>query len=182
MKKNETQCVEHIISLQNVAFAAIQNRKFTEAEAAFLDITCGIEKLSDLDKEYYEPPLYAALFYLAKIYAFGLLNRWTAVNFITKACSVARRCTESDRADYETAKSDLEQMMKLLYQLEIGEPLSELGNEFGEDILKPSKKAEFLPDDTVSGLGCLAGFVILIVFCVLYLIVASQINFFAAGR
>ena len=72
MKRNEHQCVKYIISLEEDATNAIQHENFSRASVLFRDIVGGFEKLSVIDKDNYELPLYTALFCLAKIAWWGM--------------------------------------------------------------------------------------------------------------
>lgn len=57
VERNETECAEYIVSKQNIALETIKKGNYSTASVLFSDIAHGIEMLSCLDKEYYEPPL-----------------------------------------------------------------------------------------------------------------------------
>lgn len=133
IERNETECAEYIVSKQNTALEAIKNGNYNMASVLFSDIAHGIEMLACLDKEYYEPPLYAALFYLTRIEAFGLRNRDRAIMHLKKACSVAQACSAYDTTGTNVARNDLEVMKNLLSRLENGESLDILKEEFGKE-------------------------------------------------
>ena len=154
--------------LQNAAIEAIHNHNYIRAETLFQDVAYGMEKLSEIDKDYYEPPLYVALLYLAKIYAFGLDNRWSAIKYLTRACSYARKCTAQGRSNVDIAKNDLEAMRDFLVRLEIGESLSDLRNVYGEGMSHTAAKQDFSIDNRISGIGCLVGITAIFLVCVVY--------------
>lgn len=174
MQRNETQCVEYIVSLQDQATVAVQNGNFKQASNLFRDIAYGMEKLSAIDREYYEPLLYAALLYVTKIEAFGMENRREAIKQLKRACLVAEDCIGFDRSCSEMAETDLRMMHQFLTELKTGTSLPKLREEYGEELLHPSNSSENNEDNTISGIGCLVAVVAIIFFCVMYSFILTK--------
>ena len=158
MKRNESQCVKYIISLEEDAMNAIRDRNVPGAVAMFQDVICGLEKLSTIDKEDYELPLYTALFFAAKIQVFHLSNKEEAIALLEKAVKIATQCSAYDRVDSDVAEKDLELMKNLISKLRACKDVSILTSEFGEDIWKLSNDSmafNIKMDNTISAFGCL---------------------------
>ena len=170
MKRNEHQCVKYIISLEEDATNAIQHENFSRASVLFRDIVGGFEKLSVIDKDNYELPLYTALFCLAKIEAFHLSNKEEAIVFIEKAIEIAKACSAYDREDSDVAEKDLEVLRNLISKLRSCKDVADLISEFGEDAWRLSNDSVFSNirmDNTISGFGCL---MIILVFGIFFVL------------
>lgn len=154
IERNETECANYIVSKQNIALEAMRKGNYNTAASLFGDIAHGLEMLSCLDKEYYEPPLYAALFYLTRIEAFGLKNRDNAIMHLKRACSFAQACSTYDTSGATVAREDLAVMKDLLSRLENGEALSTLKDEFAGEFTVSSGTATPSETSTTSGKGC----------------------------
>lgn len=175
MKRNETSCVKYIISLQEDALDAMQEGDYLKAAALFLDVAYGLEKLSPLDNDNYELPLYTALFCAAEITAFHLKNKEKAIILLEKAIEIAKKCSAYDRVDSEVAEKDLEVLMNLLSKLRACKDVADLIAEFGEDAWKLSNDSALSNirlDNTISGFGCLVLILVLGVFFVLCSVVS----------
>ncbi len=176
MKRNESQCVEYIVSLRDDALFAVQDGDFQKASQLYRAIVCGMEKLSEIDQDTYEPPLYAAAFCVARVEAFYIKNRAEAVEFLKIARNYAKKCSGFGRTNPVLAERDLEVIDNLLSKLATETEFSKLVAEFGEEEWNLANEAafsSFQPDNTISGIGCLAFIAVAIVLVVLYTYVSS---------
>ncbi len=157
--------------MQNLAAEHIKNGNFYGASALYYEIVKGLEKLSAFSIDY-EPSLYRERLYLSKIQAFGLENRAEAIKQLRKACTVARRCSASDRDDFLIAKKQLREMNEFLSAMEAGIAFSKLYSEYGEEILAHSNSGRSLnyasDGSTISGIGCVMALLFILVAVVLY--------------
>ncbi len=184
MKRNESQCVEYIVSLRDDALYAIQNKDYSKASALYRDVAYGMERLATIDQDTYEPPLYAAVFCVAKVEAFWLHHREEAVKQLQIAREVAKSCAAYGRTDALLADQDVAVLEKLLSKMETEAAFSDLISSYGEEAWNLANEAAFSSfhlENTVSGLGCIAFIVLLIVLVVLYsVVVTTAPNSFSA--
>ncbi len=176
MKRNESQCVEYIVSLRDDALYAIQSGDYSKASALYRDIAYGMEQLAMIDQDTYEPPLYAAVFCVAKVEAFWLHHREEAVKQLQIAREVAKRCAAYDRTDSALAEQDVTVLETLLSKMETESAFSALISSHGEDawnLVNEATFTSFRPENTVSGLGCIAFITAIIVLVILYSVVVS---------
>ena len=131
VERNETECADFVVSMQNDALNALKNGSFVRAAEMFKEIVRGMGILSAIDKDFYEPPYYAACLHLCKIEAFGLKNLKDARLYLEKACKHAEACAQPGRPTAQTAEQDLVTMKAMLVDFEKGVPASEIADKFG---------------------------------------------------
>ena len=131
VERNETECANYAVSLQNDALSALKSKNFSKASEMFHNIVRGMGILSAIDKDFYEPPYSAACFHLAKIEAFGLKNTKEARHYLEIACDHAASCAKPGRPTAQTAERDLEMMKAMLEEFEKGVAVADIAGKFG---------------------------------------------------
>lgn len=181
IERNETECAEYIVKKQEKALQQKEIGSYYVAASYFEEIVHGIEMLSTLSADYYEPPLYAALYELAKIEAFGKNSREAAIKHLTRACSFARACY--NRSYSSAASNDLSVMQDFLDRLKNGETLDSLQEEYGRDFRKsastvrpasressaPSPAADTKPTNAATKALCAVIVCVIMIFLVAHL-------------
>lgn len=125
VKAHEARCSEVLLNTLEVSKELLSEGNHDGARSGFRHVVIGLFLLSDLAPDHYLPPLYANLYALARIDAFGAGDREGALENARRACEKAEECGTP------TALRDLVKLRDFYDALSSGKSLSDIREEYG---------------------------------------------------
>ncbi|MBQ2253342.1 MAG: hypothetical protein II328_05090, partial [Clostridia bacterium] len=125
VEAHEARCSEVLLNTLEVSKELLSEGDDESARSGFRHVVIGLFLLSDLAPDHYLPPLYANLYALARIDAFGAGDREGALENARRACEKAEECGS------EVALRDLVKLRDFCDALSSGKSLSDIREEYG---------------------------------------------------